>query len=111
MRRTAAGTGSRWMESLTHEQLAYIERHGKSKNPKTIAKDLKLELRHVQHALKSLNDPKLLAPRTQTSVRFTTERLVGFAFVVAIVLLGSIAYSNNLSCLWHFDDNHAVLSN
>lgn len=97
------------MESLTQEQLAYIERHGKSKNPKTIARDLKLELRFVQNALKTIHDPRPAA--TVVTPRFTTDALIGAAFAVAIVVLGWLAYANNLSAGWHFDDVHTVLSN
>ncbi|MEZ0227680.1 MAG: hypothetical protein ACAI25_03590, partial [Planctomycetota bacterium] len=96
------------MESLTQEQLAYIERHGKTKNPKTIAKDLKLELRHVQTALKSINDPK---PAEAVTLRFTPDRIAGIAFTIAFLVLGWLAYASNLSSGWHFDDAHSVLAN
>ena len=91
------------MESLTHEQRAYIERHGKTKNPKTIAKDLKLELRHVQTALRDMG-------RVPTTRRTTTELWFTVTALVAIVLLGWIAYFNNHDASWHFDDFHTVLN-
>jgi tetratricopeptide (TPR) repeat protein len=104
------------MESLTQEQLAYIERHGKSKNPKTIAKDLKLELRHVQHALRSLKTPKApgvpaAAVLVDASPRASDDRRAGLVLALLIVVLGWLAYSNNLGATWHFDDYPAVISN
>ena len=91
------------MESLTHEQRAYIERHGKTKNPKTIAKDLKLELRHVQTALRDMG-------RAPTTRRTTSELWFPITALIAIVLLGWLAYFNNHDASWHFDDFHTVLN-
>jgi tetratricopeptide (TPR) repeat protein len=91
------------MESLTHEQLAYIERHGKTKNPKTIAKDLKLELRHVQTALRDMG-------RVAPTRRTTSELWLPVVALLAIVILGFLAYFNNYDDSWHFDDFHTVLN-
>jgi hypothetical protein len=108
------------MESLTKDQLAYIERHGSTKNPKTIARDLKLELRHVQTALKNLRDPKanaaralldpapLIAPKSPSRA---PSLVLVVAAALAILVLGAIAYSNNASCGWHFDDAHTITGN
>jgi len=50
------------------------------------------------------------APK-RTTRRFTTETWIAVAFMVAIVVLGWFAYSNNLADGWHFDDFHVINSN
>jgi tetratricopeptide (TPR) repeat protein len=104
------------MDTLTREQLDYIERHGATKNPKTIAKELKLELRRVQSALRDLKDrppvpaSSVAAPDAVASPARSARVQTALA-CLAIVVLGLLAYANNYSAGWHFDDQPAIINN
>ncbi|MBI3725677.1 hypothetical protein HY251_17255, partial [bacterium] len=90
------------MESLTQDQLAYLRRHGNTKNPKTLARDLELEVPQVQDALRAIRSRPAHAPRIALPM---------LAWAFAIILLGAIAYWNNRACEWHFDDFPTIVHN
>lgn len=103
------------MKSLTQDQLEYIKSYERSKSPRTIARDLKLEVREVQAALESLREPgKTQAPVAAPTVAPRDDRKrpwIVVAIIAAIVLLGALAYANNLHDGYHFDDSHSITAN
>jgi tetratricopeptide (TPR) repeat protein len=91
------------MNALTQDQLAYIKSYERSKSPRAIAKDLRVEVSQVQQAIQGTKTPGNVArgPRRWTLL----------AIGLAIVVAGLLAYSNNLDAGWHFDDHHAITAN
>jgi tetratricopeptide (TPR) repeat protein len=89
------------MTALTQQQLDHIEKNS-AKSPRTLARELKLDVERVEDALAGL--------RARTGGdRF--ERMLLWLAPLIIIVVGALAYSNNFDDGWHFDDQHAVLRN